>query len=76
MAWKIYDTGRAGYSSSRGKIWPIALAVADSGALYTAGVLAQLIAYETKSNGQYCSLAILTPLIVSNHSRSLTFPGP
>lgn len=59
-------------SSESRKLWPVALAMIDSGLLYTIGVVAHLAAFLTGSNGQFCSLGILTPLIVSTFYLNLS----
>lgn len=66
LVWIIYKNGKlAQGSTASGKLWPVARAIAESGALYTIAAVAHLVAFLTGSNGQFCSLSVLTPLIVS-----------
>ena len=43
---------------------PIIMAIIESGALYSINMLAVLVLYLCKSNGQYTALDIVTPLVV------------
>ncbi|TFY76055.1 hypothetical protein EWM64_g7957 [Hericium alpestre] len=62
IAWRIHATGRfAGGSKS---MTHILVAIVESGALYSTSVLALLIAYLERSNGQYPALDLIQPLIV------------
>ncbi|KAL0945862.1 hypothetical protein HGRIS_012147 [Hohenbuehelia grisea] len=62
IVWRIYWTRRA-VISAQGSLFPVALAIVESGAVYATGVLGSLIAYLTGSNGQYTALDVITPLV-------------
>lgn len=67
IAWKIYSlTHTAGGAPQRSR-WPIILAMVESGALYSIGLVALMVAYLSGSSGYLCVFDSLTPLIVSIH---------
>ncbi|KAL0945761.1 hypothetical protein HGRIS_012050 [Hohenbuehelia grisea] len=61
IVWRIYWTRRATVSTQH-SLFYVVMAVVESGAIYTLGVLSSLIAYVAGSNGQYVALDIVTPL--------------
>ncbi|TFY52075.1 hypothetical protein EVG20_g10717 [Dentipellis fragilis] len=61
ILWRIYRSGsRNTFTSS---LFPVLLAILETGALYTACLTAFLIAYWSGSNGQYIIIAIIPPLV-------------
>ncbi|KAA1475187.1 hypothetical protein DENSPDRAFT_412641 [Dentipellis sp. KUC8613] len=61
ILWRIYRSGsRNKFTSS---LFPVLLAILETGALYTACLAAFLIAYWSGSNGQYILIGIIPPLV-------------
>ncbi|KDQ53875.1 hypothetical protein JAAARDRAFT_38840 [Jaapia argillacea MUCL 33604] len=50
-------------SHTKHSLWPVVSMVVESGAIYSAALIAFLIAYLVNSNGQYPALDIIQPLI-------------
>ncbi|KAA1477308.1 hypothetical protein DENSPDRAFT_581986 [Dentipellis sp. KUC8613] len=63
IAFKIYTTGS--HRASLGSLLPVFVAIIETGALYTASLMAYLISYLAQSYGQYIVLDSVTPLVVS-----------
>ncbi|TFY71475.1 hypothetical protein EVG20_g1542 [Dentipellis fragilis] len=61
IAFKIYTTGS--HRTNLGSLLPVFVAIIETGALYTASLMAYLIAYLAASYGQYIVLDIVTPLV-------------
>lgn len=58
--WRIWSRGH----QQGGLTWALRL-VAESGALYSAAVLALFISYVKQSQGQYIAIGLIVPLVVS-----------
>jgi hypothetical protein len=56
------------------RVWPIIFAIIESSALYALGVIAALVSFLSKTNGQYAAVDAIVPLIVSYTLHLLTFP--
>ncbi|KAA1478713.1 hypothetical protein DENSPDRAFT_855096 [Dentipellis sp. KUC8613] len=63
IAFKIWITGS--HKTSLGNLLPVMVAIVETGALYTASLIAFLITYLAESNGQYVAIDIVTPLVPS-----------
>lgn len=68
IIYRIYTTGsfRDDFRLGMSGMVPVIVVLAESGALYTSGIIAFLCTYIAGSNGQYPALDIITPLIVGS----------
>ena len=64
ICWCIYQPSRE-WGGVR-TLLPVLMAIIESGALYTAGVLTTLILFLIESNAQFSALDLLMPLVVSD----------
>lgn len=64
-AWRIYTSSKNThrYFSGSRSLFPIALVIVESGALYTSSLFAFLVVYLSKSNGQYPAVNMIPPLV-------------
>ncbi|KAG0700655.1 hypothetical protein DFH29DRAFT_610112 [Suillus ampliporus] len=62
IAWRIYRTCRF-LPEGLAAFLPVFIAVVESGALYSTGVLLLLLTFLIGSNGQYVMLDIITPIV-------------
>ncbi|OBZ72065.1 hypothetical protein A0H81_07834 [Grifola frondosa] len=63
LAYKIWDADRRASAFRQSSMMPIVRVVMDAGALYSVTLLATLICFTQKSNGQYLLLDMITPII-------------
>jgi hypothetical protein len=54
--------------------WPIIFVIIESSALYALGVIAALVSFLSKTNGQYAAVDAIVPLVVSYALHLLTLP--
>ncbi|KAA1474405.1 hypothetical protein DENSPDRAFT_781758 [Dentipellis sp. KUC8613] len=62
ILWRIYVTSDFP-TTSNSPLWPVVVAVIETGAIYTLAVLSVLVAYSMDSNGQYPARDIVQPLV-------------
>ncbi|TFY71780.1 hypothetical protein EVG20_g1234 [Dentipellis fragilis] len=62
ILWRMYVTSGFAMGSSS-LLWPVVVAVIETGAVYSLAILSVLIAYLKKSNGQYPARDIVQPLV-------------
>jgi hypothetical protein len=62
IAWQIYHTRRF-MPGGLAALLPVFIVVIESGALYATSVLALLISFLVRSNGEYIMLAIIPPIV-------------
>ncbi|KAJ6561216.1 hypothetical protein DFH09DRAFT_985576 [Mycena vulgaris] len=65
LAYKLWTIDRSVHGSriGRGLTKPVLMVVIDAGALYSVTLLAALVCFVSKSNGQYVVLDMVTPII-------------
>ncbi|KAJ6466026.1 hypothetical protein C8R47DRAFT_1326321 [Mycena vitilis] len=65
LAYKLWTIERSVHSSriGRGLTKPVLMIIIDAGALYSVTLLAALVCFVSKSNGQYVVLDMVTPII-------------
>ena len=71
IAWRIFLTVRKPLGRST-SLWPILFAIIESSALYALGVIAALVSFLSKTNGQYAAVDAIVPLVVSYALRHLS----
>jgi len=62
IAWRIFLTVRKPLGTST-SLWPIIFAIIESSALYALGVIAALVSFLSKTNGQYAAVDAIVPLV-------------
>ncbi|TFY53906.1 hypothetical protein EVG20_g9921 [Dentipellis fragilis] len=61
IAWKIYSSGN--FNTSLHRLFPVLLAIIETGVIYTSSLLAFLGTYFADSNGQYIAVDVICPLV-------------
>ncbi|KAA1478701.1 hypothetical protein DENSPDRAFT_875818 [Dentipellis sp. KUC8613] len=61
IAWKIYSSGS--FHTSLNSLFPVLLAIIETGVIYTSSLLAFIGTYFADSNGQYIAVDVICPLV-------------
>ncbi|TFY71119.1 hypothetical protein EVG20_g1891 [Dentipellis fragilis] len=61
IAWKIYSSGNL--KTSLNNLFPVLLAIIETGVIYTSSLVAFIATYFAESNGQYITVDLIAPLV-------------